>query len=99
MVGLTGAVSLVATDALARADDLDAVERGLVRLLAGGVTAWVMHAAGAPASVVAGAIAGPVLGTTLDVAVAALPARRLEPPPQPLESAGLPWTPSQVAPR
>lgn len=98
-VGLAGAASLVLTDVVGRREDLDAVERGALRVTAAVVTGYLLYLGGAPAAVVTGALAAPVLRTALDCGTAALPARRLEPPPQPIASAGLPWAPHLLAPR
>jgi hypothetical protein len=98
--GVVGAISVAATDGVAtRLPVLNArpAGRAVVRLALAGAACWAAWKLKAPEAVVAGILVGPVLVTTLDVAVALIgrdPEKRLEPPvARTVEELGAPWAP------
>ena len=96
-VGVAGAAGVAAIDGtMTRVEALNGrhLGRALVRLLAAGAGAFAAEKLDAPAYVSEGLVVGAVLVTALDLAVAAIPARRIEiPPPRHAGVIGAPWGP------
>ena len=96
--GISGAVTVALVDGvLSRVIGLNssAATRGALRLALGGALRYGLTRAGASPGIADGALVGPVLVTTLDVGVAVIGRRGIEPPPaESIEQAGLPWAPS-----
>jgi hypothetical protein len=100
LVGVTGAFSISVIDGtLTRLPWLNSrvVGRALSRLAIASALAYGAWKIKAPPFVYEGLLAGAVLVTTLDTIIAAIPRRRLDPPPpQDAQSAGLPWGPQPM---
>lgn len=92
--GLVGAASVVVTELLVGRLGVGALGRSVARLALAGGAGVAAERLGAPESVARGLVAGPVLVTALDLGVALIPRRRLDPPPvtDPAR-AGDPWPP------
>ena len=99
-LGLTAAATVALLDGiLTRVPSLNGrpLGRAVGRLGAAAALAYGAHRLGAPCYIAGGIVAGPVMVTALDIAVAQLPRNRVEPPVlpsgTPLALAGLPWGP------
>lgn len=86
--------AVVATELLVGRLGVGALGRSAARLALTGGAGLAAERFGAPEAVARGVVAGPVLVTALDLGVAMIPRRRLDPPAVDAPArAGAPWPP------
>lgn len=97
LMGASGAASVAVIDgAVSRVGALNVRPwtRGLTRILLALLLMWLSRRAKLSDAVGDGILVGIVLVTTLDLAIAAIPAKRMEPPlPRSAGDIGMPWAP------
>jgi hypothetical protein len=95
--GITGAASVALTDGITtRVDCLNGrpIGRAVARTSIAGAAAYAASKLGAPSFVSCGILVGPLVVSTLDLALALIPQRRVNPPAVPSAGAlGQPWGP------